>query len=139
MRRSDIRWSIIWTAISIAIAAVLMSGLGLPGSAWAHAKLVRAHPAPNSTVQTAPMAVRAWFSEELDAKSSTFTVWDGKGKRVDDGKGGVDLNDMDHKSMLAKVKLPGPGLYTVKWKAVSADDKFAAQGTFRFTVAAPGY
>ena len=47
-------------------------------------------------------------------------------------------NDLDRKSIIAGVKLPGPGVYTVKWEAVSADDRFAAVGTFRFTVAASG-
>ncbi len=130
MRRRSALWMV--------IAALLLGALGRPGSAWAHAKLLRAQPAAGTTVKPAPTVVRAWFSEELDAKTSTCSVWDSRGRRVDDGKGGVDLNDLDRKSMIANVKLPGPGVYTVKWKAVAADDRFAAMGSFRFTVAAPG-
>ncbi len=130
MRRSRMLWMV--------IASIVLGVLGRPASAWAHAKLLRAQPASGSTVKTVPTVVRAWFSEELDPKTSILSVWDSRGRRVDDGKGGVDLNDLDRKSMIAAVKLTGPGVYTVKWKAVSADDRFAATGSFRFTVAAPG-
>ena len=119
-------------------ASIVLGAFGRPGSAWAHAKMLRALPASGTTVKAAPTIVRAWFSEELDPKTSTFSVWDSRGRRVDNGKGGVDLNDLDRKSMIVNVKLPGPGVYTVKWKAVSVDDRFSATGSFRFTVAAPG-
>ncbi len=117
------------------LAAVLVGSLILAPSAGAHAKLSRADPKPGSTIKTIPGVVRAWFSEELDAKGSALSVWDSHGKRKDDGKGGLDLNDMDHKSLIAKLQPIGPGTYTVKWTAVSTDDKNVAQGAFRFTVA----
>lgn len=117
------------------IIALLVVALAAPWHAAGHAKLLRAEPAPNSTVKTAPRVVRAWFNDELDPKHSTLIVTDRRGRRLDDGKGGVDLNDLDRKSMLAKLRPAGPGVYTVRWKAVSADDRYVAQGTFRFTVA----
>ncbi len=120
--------------VSIA-AAVLVGSMALAPSAGAHAKLQRADPKPGSTIKTVPGVVRAWFSEELDAKGSALSVWDSHGKRKDDGKGGLDLNDMDHKSLIAKLQPIGPGTYTVKWTAVSTDDKNVAKGSFRFTVA----
>lgn len=52
--------------------------------------------------------VRIWFkiagTEELDPKRSAVSVWDSRGRRVDDGKGGVDLDDMDRRSLLATLK-----------------------------------
>jgi len=80
-----------------------------------------------------------WFTladanEELDAKRSTLSVLDAHGKQVDDGKGGVDLNDLSHKSMIVRVQSRQPGTYTVKWKAVSSPDQEVTQGSFRFTV-----
>lgn len=117
------------------LAAALVGGLPSGGRVWSHAKLLSAEPAPGSTVKAPPRVVRARFSEELDAKRSAISVWDGRGRRVDDGKGGVDLQDMDRKTMMATLKTPGPGSYTVKWKAVSADDAFVVQGSFGFTVA----
>lgn len=118
-----------------AIIVLLVLALAGPPHAAGHAKLLRAEPAPGSTLTTVPRVVRAWFNDELDPKHSTLIVTDRRGRRVDDGKGGVDLNDLDRKSMLAKLRPIGPGVYTVKWKAVSADDRYVAQGTFRFTVA----
>lgn len=120
----------------VALGAVLAAAIMIApaAEAWAHAKLRRAVPAPGSTVTVAPKVVRAWFNEELDARRSVLTVWDARGRRADDGKGGVDLNDMDRASMVAKLIVSRPGPYTVRWTAVSADDSFVARGTFRFTV-----
>jgi methionine-rich copper-binding protein CopC len=116
------------------ILTLLVVALAGPHHASGHAKLLRAQPSPGGTVSVAPALVRAWFSDELDPTHSTLIVTDSRGRRVDDGRGGVDLNDLDRKSMLARLRPIGPGAYTVKWKAVSADDKYVAQGTFRFTV-----
>jgi methionine-rich copper-binding protein CopC len=118
-----------------AISILLVIALAGPPHAAGHAKLLRAEPAPGSTVTTAPRIVRAWFNDELDPRHSTLTVTDRRGRRVDDGKGGVDLDDLDRKSMLARLRPIGPGVYTVTWKAVSADDRYVARGAFRFTVA----
>lgn len=117
------------------MVAVTMSMLVVWASAAAaHARLLRALPAPDGTVTTAPKEVRAWFSEELRPEGSTMTVWDRRGTRVDTGQGGVDLDDLDRMSMVVRLKPLQPGRYMVKWKAVAADDLFVAQGTFQFTV-----
>ena len=118
---------------------LVVSVLIQKGTVVAHAKFLRAEPAPNSTVASPPQVVRVWFTladanEELDAKRSTLSVLDAHGKQVDDGKGGVDLNDLSHKSMIVRVQSRQPGTYTVKWKAVSSPDGEATQGSFRFTV-----
>lgn len=112
--------------------------LGITPAAPTHAKLTKATPAPGSTVRTPPKVVRLLFAlggEELDPKRSTVSVWDKQGRRVDNGKGGVDLDDLDRVSMIAGLRTVGPGTYTVKWKAVSTPDGSTAQGTFHFTVA----
>ena len=116
------------------VAVTILTIAAWVGVAAAHAKLVRASPPPASTVKVAPKEVRAWFSEELAPKGSTMSVWDRRGTQVDTGQGGVDLNDLDRTSMVARLKPLQPGRYTVKWKAVAADDLFVAQGTFQFTV-----
>ena len=124
------RAAALWTA------GCMMTGLLVwTGAALGHAKLIRAEPAPGSRITAAPRVVRAVFSDELDPKRSTLTVTGARARRVDDGKGGVDLNDLDRKTMIARLRTIGPGIYTVRWKAVSADDQNVAQGTFRFTIA----
>jgi len=116
----------------LAVAAVIATAFA--SAADAHAKLVRADPAPKSVVAAAPKIVRLWFNEELASKGSTVTVVDGRGQRVDDGKGRLDLDDLDRKSIIAVLKPLAKGAHTVKWVAVSADDRFVTRGTFRFTI-----
>jgi methionine-rich copper-binding protein CopC len=117
---------------TLAALGVLVMAL----TAAAHAKLVRAEPQPGSSLTAPPTTVRAWFNEELNVKGSTLRVTDRRGARVDRGDGRVDLDDLDRKSMLVGLKLLAPGAYTVQWSAVSADDGFAAKGSYRFTTAA---
>lgn len=119
---------------------VIVSGLVWQVSALGHAKLLRAEPDPGSTVTAAPKTVRLAFTlspnEELDAQRSAVSVWDSNNRRVDDGKGGVDLDDLDRRTMIAKLKSIGPGTYAVRWRAVSSPDLDVAQGSYKFTVEA---
>jgi methionine-rich copper-binding protein CopC len=121
--------------VTVVIGLVVLAILVVAGAAPGHAKLVRAEPGAGTTVTTAPRLVRAVFNDELDPKGSTMIVLDSRGRRVDDGKGGVDLNDLDRKTMVVALRSLTPGTYTVKWKAISADDQYVTSGTFRFTVA----
>lgn len=107
---------------------------GLVGAAAAHAKLVRADPAPGAVVRTAPRLVRAVFNEELAPRGSFLVVLDVRGRRVDDGKSGLDLEDLDRRTLLARLRPVGPGRYTVRWQATSADDGYVARGSYVFTV-----
>ena len=119
--------------IALALTALVISALPVS----AHARLLRADPPPGGTVRVPPTVVRTWYNDELDPKHSTLGVWDARGKRVDSGRGGVDLNDLDHKSMLTRVPPLQPGVYTVRWTAVSLDDQALTKGAFRFVVARP--
>ena len=129
----------------VALAVSLVAAVGLAviptASVLGHGKLAKAEPAPGAKVTVAPKVLRAWFSlsagEELDASRSTISVWNAAGKRVDDGKGGVDLKDLDRRSMIARLNPLAPGTYTIKWKAVSDPDGAVSQGSFRFTFAKP--
>ncbi len=121
--------------LAVVMIVVVLAALTGGHRVAAHAKLVRAEPAANSTLKTAPKAVRIWFTQELDPKRSTLSVLDARNRRVDDGKGGVDLDDLDRKSMIARLKPLGSGKYTVRWRTVSAEDRDLGEGSFRFTVA----
>ena len=126
--------------IMCVIAIVAVSLMGARTIVLAHAKIQSADPKPGSTVAKAPAMVKIVFAlapdESLDPKTSTIAVSDSHGRRVDDGKGGVDLNDMDRKTMIAMLKPLTADTYTVRWKAVSSPDRDVAQGSFKFTVAA---
>jgi methionine-rich copper-binding protein CopC len=126
-------------ALVVCSAIALLAPLFGRSPAAGHARLVRAVPAPGSTVTAPPPTVRVWFkldpNEELDPRRSALSVWDAGGRRVDDGKGGVDLNDLTRLSLIARLRPLRPGTYTVRWKAVSTPDLGARRGTFRFAVA----
>jgi len=126
--------------VLLVISIAVVSLMGARAVVLAHAKIQSADPKPSTTVSTAPAIVKIVFAlapdESLDPKGSTITVSDSHGRRVDDGKGGVDLNDMDRKTLRAMLKAIAAGTYTVRWKAVSSPDKDVAQGSYTFTVAA---
>ena len=100
---------------------------------------MRANPAPNTTVRASPDVVRICFkiagTEGLDRRHSIISVCDASGGRVDEGRGGVDPDDPKRRSLLARLRPLGPGVYTVTWRAVSSEHGDVATGTFQFTVA----
>jgi methionine-rich copper-binding protein CopC len=103
-------------------------------AAAAHARLVRADPPPGAVVRIPPRVVRVVFNEELSPRGSALTVVDARGRRVDDGRGGLDLLDLDRRTLTARLRPVGPGRYTVRWQATSADDGYTARGQYTFTV-----
>ena len=105
----------------------------LPVAALAHAKLVRSEPKSKETVSVAPKLVELWFSEELESGLNTIEVKDQAGKRVDRGE--VTLTEQNKKAQVELGELT-PGVYTVAWKALSAD-QHAMRGSFTFSVTAP--
>ncbi|HYJ89656.1 MAG TPA: copper resistance protein CopC [Pyrinomonadaceae bacterium] len=117
--------------LRVSFMGLLLTFLSVTG--LAHAKLERSKPKDNSTLQQAPKLVELWFSEELEAGLNTIEVKDQAGQRVD--RGGVVLAEGNKKAQVELGEL-APGVYTVTWKALSAD-QHAMRGSFTFTVAAP--
>ncbi len=100
-------------------------------AAFAHAQLDSAQPAVGSTVSS-PAEIRLKFTEGLEPKFSGLTLGAGDGAAQPLGAVGVDPSD--NSVMVAKVaKTLAPGVYTVKWHAVSVDTHHT-QGAFTFTV-----
>lgn len=118
-----------------ALVIVIMVAMGASlAPASAHAKLVRAIPEPGSVLGAVPAAVRLWFSEELEPSLSSLTVWGPRGVSAVAGMGGVDLNDLSRRSMVAALRPLRAGTYTVRWRAASADDLAVTQGSYQFIV-----
>ncbi len=115
-------------------ALVLSACLAFAAVAGAHARLVWADPPPGAVLRSAPRVVRAVFNEELASRGSFVAVVDARGRRVDDGKGGLDLDDLDRRTLVARLRPVGPGRYTVRWQATSVDDGYVARGQYTFTV-----
>ncbi len=115
--------------------AVLLT-LGILNVASAHAKLDHCTPAIGTNVATAPSQVVCVFSEEIDTKASTLSVWDANNQQVDKKDAHVDLNDPNHATLIASLdtSLVKDGVYTVKWHAVTPDDGGISDGTWQFAV-----
>lgn len=119
-----------------AIELLWLAGwLWLAAGAAAHAILVKSEPADGAILNRPPERVIAWFSQELDTGSSSLRLLDAAGRQVDNGDGGVDLNDPDHTSMIVTLPatLPG-GRYTAHWTVVSMDDGDATEGEFQIAI-----
>jgi methionine-rich copper-binding protein CopC len=121
--------------IGVVLVLALALSLGMSTVASAHAKLVSSDPAAGAKLDTAPSKVTLVFSEEISDKSdeSNVTITDEQGKEV--GKGGLDTTDLDHKTQTATLNAGlGDGIYTVKWNALTPDDKGHTEGSFTFGV-----
>ena len=105
--------------------------LAAGGTAWAHAHLKTATPAPDSTVQAAPEAVTIGFTEGVEPRFSSIEVQDAAGRRVD--KGAAGTSPSDNKQLSVGLQPLQPGTYTVTWHA-TAVDTHKTDGTFQFTV-----
>src|SRR5215216_6346991 len=121
--------------IGVGIIVALVLSLALWSVASAHAKLVSSDPAAGAKLDKAPAKVTLVFSEEISEKAdeSNVMVTDEQGNEV--GKGGLDNNDLDHKTQTATLKAGlGDGIYTVKWNALTPDDNGHSEGSFTFGV-----
>ncbi len=115
-------------ACAIACLALLIAA----GRATAHANIDRAEPAPDSTLATAPTAIRIWFTEPVAPNASGIEVLDTAGRRVDAGTSRVDPGNASLMSVTLGT-IP-TGTYTVAWHNTSAVDGHPLRGTYAFSV-----
>ena len=100
----------------------------------AHAvELLRSNPANGTVLSQSPAEIRAWFGEEMQTGASTLQVFSAAGQRVDNGDGGVDLNDPDHASLVVSLPPLPEGEYLVRWYVVLLDED-ASESSFNFFV-----
>jgi len=108
----------------------------IPRPVWAHGvELLRSDPPVGAVLTAPPKRVTAWFNEELQSGESTLKVFDKDGMQVDQGNGGVDLNDPQHASLVVDLPVLAEGAYRVEWRAVLLDGD-ASDGEFTFYVGA---
>jgi copper transport protein len=106
-----------------------------PSHVSAHALMVRSEPEDGQVLSQSPGIVSAWFSQELETRMSSMRVFDSDGSQIDNGDGGADLNDLEHKLMTVSLPASLPeDTYTVRWSVVSAEDDDSSQGEFTFIV-----
>ena len=117
------------------LKAILVAALILvcgPLFALAHAKLLKSNPADGEVLRVSPEAVELIFNTALQDASgmNSITVTDGNGKRVDRDKLTVAP---DGKKLRIELEKLASGVYSVEWRALSADDH-SIRGKFGFQV-----
>ncbi len=117
--------------------AMLLATIQFPLSAavLAHADYDHSVPAADEVVHQAPQQVQVWFTQELFRREgqNSLEVYGPDEQRVDLDDFAID--DDDRKLMT--VSLPpdlANGVYTVRWRSLSADDGDDANGEFQFTI-----
>ena len=116
--------------LSLAICAGA-AALALPGSARAHAALVRSDPADGARLGASPHRISLWFDEEVTAGLSDAEL---SGARI----GPVSHISVGGRGDRLLVSLPKlrPDTYSLRWLAVSADDLHITPGMVVFGVGA---
>lgn len=127
-------------ASCIALALVLALG-AQPVSA--HAIVLRSEPADGAVLDTAPQQIRLWFSEPVALNMSAVELIDGAGRAVAvqgvhaDAAGlAVAVRNEQSSAVQVMVDLPRlePGVYRLRWRALSNTDLHATSGLIVFGV-----
>lgn len=112
-------------------ACVGVGLLAIASQAEAHAHLVSATPAANSS-GAAPRQVTLHFSETLVPRFSGFELTKTDGTKVSVA---TSVPPNDRKSVVGVLPRPlAPGGYRVTWHVAAADDGHRTEGDFNFTV-----
>lgn len=96
-----------------------------------HLRLVKAEPAVDATVTSAPAEVRLYFSQEPEIRATRLTITDAASNEVTLAAAKAVAGD----GKIVFAPITGtvvPGSYTVTWKTM-AKDGHAVNGTFKFT------
>jgi copper transport protein len=119
----------------VSVALPLALSLAAP-TAEAHARLVASTPGAGERVAEAPKELRLVFSEPLDAGYTTADVIGPTGRPVATGIGQPDPSDA--RTLVAPLPPLPDGVYTVRWRTLSAADGHAEEGSFSFGVGEGG-
>jgi copper transport protein len=98
----------------------------------AHAILLRSNPQANAALENPPVQVELLFSEPLESKLSSISVFDANNLVVDVGDVRVDPSEPTR--LTVSLRTLSEGVYTVSWKAVSSIDGHQTVGAFPFAV-----
>lgn len=129
----------VYRRLGLAGVLIGMLVLAAPGTALAHARLIKSSPTSGGNLAQAPEKVELWFSELLDGNFDNVGVYTAAdvssstrtNLAVDQAK--VDDKDRTHLTIALK-PLP-PGEYFVEWRVLSLDGH-TATGRFKFKVQA---
>ncbi len=103
----------------------------------AHADYDDAVPAAGEVVSQAPQQVQVWFTQELFRREgqNSLEVYGPDDQKVDQDDAAIDDDNRKLMTVSLQSDLPN-GVYTVRWRTLSADDGDDAEGEFQFTIQA---
>lgn len=114
-----------WGRGAVLASALVLAGLILAGPASAHANLVSADPQPNSRVDSAPDQLRLRFSERLEDRYTQVEVL----ANDTDYARETRIQDDRVTAIVPLDDLPD-GVYTVRWRTLSAADGHTRGGVY---------
>jgi methionine-rich copper-binding protein CopC len=117
------------------LAVLLAAALALGGavSAFAHAEPDTVSPGEGAVVTSPPAEVVIVMSQEVVRGDQTgIDVFDAEGNEVSAVEAVVDNGDRRRVSVALPASL-APGVYTVRWRTLSAEDGDTANGEYSFT------
>jgi copper transport protein len=112
------------------LLVAVLAMLALPGTAWAHATLKSTTPSFGRELQTAPRTIRFRFDQIVKALPGSVQVLNAKGVNL---AGPAAVAGLE---LVAPVKRLPTGVYTVRWRAISADSHVVS-GVWTFGVRVP--
>jgi copper transport protein len=110
----------IFKRIYIYIITIAIIFFSFPALSSAHAYIIKSFPVDNQSLHQSPQNVSIEFNEEIQPSFHYMQVIDQNGKRVDQGNEQIESNNSKILKTTIKPNLPS-GIYTIKWKIVSAD------------------
>lgn len=116
---------------AVLVGAVCL--LGVLTFAWparAHSVLQRSTPPPNTALPAAPPAIALTFSEPIVPGISTAVVVDRAGQSVARGAATAEGG----RTITAAASNLSPGVYTVRWRVLSAVDGHSTSGFYVFAI-----
>ena len=120
-------------------AALFLAAIHYPLSTavHAHADYDRSAPSADEVVSQAPQQVQVWFTQDLFRREgqNALEVYGPDDRRVDQDDAAIDDDDRKLMTVSLQSDLPN-GVYTVRWRTLSADDGDDAEGEFHFTIEA---
>ena len=119
--------------------ALLLAAVQLPlaTEVLAHADYDHSVPSADEVVSQAPQQVQVWFTQELFRREgqNVLEVYGPDDQKVDQEDAAIDDDNRKLMTVSLQSDLPN-GVYTVRWRTLSADDGDEADGEFQFTIQA---
>jgi copper transport protein len=118
-----------WTALGLVAFAIWLT---LPGSASAHAYLIKTVPTASGVLDTPPRTVQLTYDEAVEPRFAIISVTNANGKQETTAPVSRDPSNPDTLVVPVRPNL-AEGWYLIYWRAISVDGH-PVQGAFTYAV-----